>query len=516
MFSKITVKGRGPAPALPEAHLASGADRRRGAVELPEVPGEPARRGGREVRSAHRARRSRRWSRSSRSCSARAPRRRPRTCAECSSPSHSRAAPWRRSRREAWEPAGALRGAPRLRRSSGARRDARRPPERLPRRTHRPEPRARRTPRPGARDRHLGLGLPRSGDAAGDGQRALRGAGPGQRGGARPRARRGACGSPRAARPPRSRAHAGRRGELRRALEARAAPLPRARHRLPRHAPRARPDAPTSARSRAPWTPSRPASPMGATNLAGALGRATHALLAEPEPAARRVIVLLTDGVPTAPRETPRENLVECLRAADRAAHRGVRVLAFALGEAAREPLAVVEIAERTGGALYPLPDAADLPGLLELVQLDQIDVAHGAQPHHRRGCALRAARRGRHLGRRRVRPCRARTGSRSARAPRPASRCCARSTSCGHAGGGGAGAARRSRRAARRGALGGARDRLLEGRRPRARGRRPRCARASPSASRSSGGRPAPRRRGPPRARPRGRSLPAVGAGPR
>lgn len=114
--------------------------------------------------------------------------------------------------------------------------------------------------------------------------------------------------------------------------------------------------------------------PDGATNLAGALGRATHALLAEPDPAARRVIVLLTDGVPTAPRETPRENLVECLRAADRAAHHGVRVLAFALGEAAREPLAVVEIAERTGGALYPLPDAADLPGLLQLVQLDQIE----------------------------------------------------------------------------------------------------------------------------------------------
>ena len=104
MFSKITREGGGPAPALPEAHLAPRADRRRGAVELPEVPGEPERRGGREVRSPHRARRSRPASRSSRSCSARAPRRRSRTCAECSSPSHSRAAPRRRSRRRHGSP----------------------------------------------------------------------------------------------------------------------------------------------------------------------------------------------------------------------------------------------------------------------------------------------------------------------------------------------------------------------------------------------------------------------------
>jgi hypothetical protein len=113
--------------------------------------------------------------------------------------------------------------------------------------------------------------------------------------------------------------------------------------------------------------------PDGPTNLAGALGRATSALLAQPDPAPRRAVVLLTDGLPTAPRETLRENLVECFRAADRAGRRGVRVLAFALGEAAREPLAALEIADRTGGALYPIPEVADLPGLLESVQLDQI-----------------------------------------------------------------------------------------------------------------------------------------------
>jgi len=113
--------------------------------------------------------------------------------------------------------------------------------------------------------------------------------------------------------------------------------------------------------------------PDGPTNLAGALGRATNALLAAGDPAPRRAIALLTDGQPTAPRETRRENVAESLRAADRAGRRGVRVLAFALGEAAREPLVAMELAERTGGAFYPLPDVADLPGLLAGVQLDQI-----------------------------------------------------------------------------------------------------------------------------------------------
>ena len=245
--------------------------------------------------------------------------------------------------------------------------------------------------------------------------------------------------------------------------------------------------------------------PDGATNLAGALGRATHALLAEPDPAARRVIVLLTDGVPTAPRETPRENLVECLRAADRAAHHGVRVLAFALGEAAREPLAVVEIAERTGGALYPLPDAADLPGLLAAGAARPDRVAHGAQPHHRRGCALRAARRGRHLGRRRLRhgpganrlEVRARTEAGLEVQREIDSRV--------EPGGGGARRSRRARRAARRGPRSAElATRLLEGRSPRARGCGPR-ARAPRRAHRQQ--REAARRGGggTPRARPRG-----------
>lgn len=113
--------------------------------------------------------------------------------------------------------------------------------------------------------------------------------------------------------------------------------------------------------------------PDGATNLAGALGRASQALTRAQGSPPRRLVVLLSDGIPTAPRETDRENLVEALNAAGRAARRGVRVLSFAIGEAAREPVAALEVARRTGGAFYPVHDAAALPEVFRVVQLDQI-----------------------------------------------------------------------------------------------------------------------------------------------
>jgi hypothetical protein len=77
--------------------------------------------------------------------------------------------------------------------------------------------------------------------------------------------------------------------------------------------------------------------------------------------------------VPTAPRATERENLVETLRAADRAARSGVRVLSFAIGAAREAPVAALETARRTGGAFYPVRRTADLPAVFEAVQLDQI-----------------------------------------------------------------------------------------------------------------------------------------------
>lgn len=113
--------------------------------------------------------------------------------------------------------------------------------------------------------------------------------------------------------------------------------------------------------------------PDGPTNLAGALRRATLSLNRLDSPAPRRSILLMTDGVPSAPRETPHENLVETLRAADWTARYGVRVLCFAIGEAAEEPVAALEIADRTGGEFYPVSDVAELPVLFELLELDQI-----------------------------------------------------------------------------------------------------------------------------------------------
>jgi hypothetical protein len=113
--------------------------------------------------------------------------------------------------------------------------------------------------------------------------------------------------------------------------------------------------------------------PDGPSNVAGALGRGAKALKDLPSPAPRRAILLLSDGVPSAPRETPRENLVETLRAASRAARDEVRVLSFAVGEAVDAPLAALEIAKRTNGAFYPVRDAADLPDLFALLQLEPI-----------------------------------------------------------------------------------------------------------------------------------------------
>lgn len=113
--------------------------------------------------------------------------------------------------------------------------------------------------------------------------------------------------------------------------------------------------------------------PEGATNLAGAIGRATRALLDADEPAERRIVVLLSDGLPSAPRLTDRENLNEALQAASRTARAGVRVLSFAVGDAVVEPLAALEVAERTGGAFYPVRDAAVLPEVFRAVQLEQI-----------------------------------------------------------------------------------------------------------------------------------------------
>jgi hypothetical protein len=48
-------------------------------------------------------------------------------------------------------------------------------------------------------------------------------------------------------------------------------------------------------------------------------------------------------------------------------------VLSFAVGEAVDAPLAALEIARRTNGAFYPVRDAAELPDLFSLLQLEPI-----------------------------------------------------------------------------------------------------------------------------------------------
>ena len=124
----------------------------------------------------------------------------------------------------------------------------------------------------------------------------------------------------------------------------------------------------------------------GLTHMAAGLRRATAELVGGPEavsesdPAANRVIVFLSDGVPTLPHfEDQRRNERAAIREAERAALYGVVIHSYGIGEEALEgPLALVEMAERTGGTFTPVRDPRDLAALLaglELVGVESLEV---------------------------------------------------------------------------------------------------------------------------------------------
>ena len=83
--------------------------------------------------------------------------------------------------------------------------------------------------------------------------------------------------------------------------------------------------------------------------------------------------MLLTDGTPTQPfgYDRPADNVRAALRAADRAKRARIRVSTVAIGPLALEgPVAVVETAERTGGAFIPVRNTADLLEAIEEVRI--------------------------------------------------------------------------------------------------------------------------------------------------
>jgi Mg-chelatase subunit ChlD len=118
--------------------------------------------------------------------------------------------------------------------------------------------------------------------------------------------------------------------------------------------------------------------PSGSTDMAAGLDLATRELAADA--GREKFVIFFTDGQPTLPHGPAREleNILAVFDAADRAARAGVRIHSFAVGADALEgPLAVVEMATRTGGSFTAVPDPGDLPQLMRDLHFTRLrDVA--------------------------------------------------------------------------------------------------------------------------------------------
>ncbi len=120
----------------------------------------------------------------------------------------------------------------------------------------------------------------------------------------------------------------------------------------------------------------------GMTDMASGVERATAELVggpqasSDPDPAAERIIVFMTDGIPTLP--VPGDswrNQAEVFRQVKRAASYGVRIHAFAVGqEALRGPFTVATMASETGGTFVPIRDPATLPEKLPMLPLSGLE----------------------------------------------------------------------------------------------------------------------------------------------
>lgn len=122
--------------------------------------------------------------------------------------------------------------------------------------------------------------------------------------------------------------------------------------------------------------------PRGATHMAAGVDRARIELLGlrgafsqKSDPWTQKIVVFVTDGVPTLPFPgNEPQNVRAVLAAAARAREAGVRVLAYGVGAPALEgPLALVDLARITGGVFTPVRDPARLSDLLAEVDLAEI-----------------------------------------------------------------------------------------------------------------------------------------------
>jgi Mg-chelatase subunit ChlD len=122
--------------------------------------------------------------------------------------------------------------------------------------------------------------------------------------------------------------------------------------------------------------------PRGATHMAAGVDRARIELLGlrgafsqKSDPSTQKIIVFVTDGVPTLPFPgNEPQNVRAVLEAAARAREAEVRVIPYGVGASALEdPLALVDLARITGGTFMPVRDPARLSDLLADVDLAEI-----------------------------------------------------------------------------------------------------------------------------------------------
>lgn len=125
--------------------------------------------------------------------------------------------------------------------------------------------------------------------------------------------------------------------------------------------------------------------PFGGTNFAAGLRLAVTELAglpgatSQPRPGASKVVLFLTDGVPTFPIDsgaTTEQGDIDVALTAARLAHKaGIRVNTYALGPGAlSEPLAATEVARITLGTYLPVRSPGDIVSFLQAVSFANVE----------------------------------------------------------------------------------------------------------------------------------------------
>ncbi len=138
--------------------------------------------------------------------------------------------------------------------------------------------------------------------------------------------------------------------------------------------------------------------PYGMTHMAAGVDQATIELrglrgaYSQADAESEKVVLFLTDGQPTLPYgiEFAQANTQAVLRAADRARKAGVRVYSFGIGEEALAgPLAIVRLADITGGTFTPVRNPSDIGEVIAQVDFANLDgvtvrnLTNGAEASH-------------------------------------------------------------------------------------------------------------------------------------